>query len=423
VANAFLKFEQMMFDEVLEGFDDQLVIAKGAEFYTPPSAQDMERGADTIWRPMPYIATSYNGIDQTGNFGDILQMAVPVQVAQHKAVPGLMTSKNLRDKSQLMKFGKAAKQKLASDINLALLQTAALLGSIVSKRTVAASGYDDLADIDALMTEIGVDTNERLAFYSSRDYNKMAGNLAARATMTGKPTNAYEKAYVGEVANIDTYKNDQTYYLNAATAVTVTVNGANQYWVPASSSTDTLGNVTNVDNRFQNLTVTVTSSTIKVGDAFTIAGVNSVHAITKQDTGQLKTFRVTKIVSGAGGSGVIQITPAIISGGGGSRAELMYQNVTATPANGAAITFLNTVKASANPFFKRGALELIPGSFVVDPEDGWMSMSAETELGIKITYTRQGLIDNLNVKYRWDIDFGVGAVNTEMMGIQLFSQT
>jgi hypothetical protein len=39
--------------------------------------------------------------------------------------------------------------------------------------------------------------------------------------------------------------------------------------------------------------------TVKVGDAFTIAGVNAVHHITKQDTGQLKTFRITAIVSGS----------------------------------------------------------------------------------------------------------------------------
>jgi hypothetical protein len=89
----------------------------------------------------------------------------------------------------------------------------------------------------------------------------------------------------------------------------------------------------------------VTTSTVKVGDAFTIAGVNSVHHISKQDTGQLKTFRITRIVTGAGGTGTVEIEPPIISAGGGTRAEAEYKNVSATPANGAAITFLNTVTA------------------------------------------------------------------------------
>jgi hypothetical protein len=50
-----------------------------------------------------------------------------------------------------------------------------------------------------------------------------------------------------------------------------------------------------------------------VGDRFTIAGVNAVHHISKTDTGQLKTFTVTAIVSGAGGTGTIQISPPIIA--------------------------------------------------------------------------------------------------------------
>jgi hypothetical protein len=40
----------------------------------------------------------------------------------------------------------------------------------------------------------------------------------------------------------------------------------------------------------------VTSGTVKVGDKFTIAGVNAVHHISKADTGQLKTFTITAIV-------------------------------------------------------------------------------------------------------------------------------
>jgi hypothetical protein len=140
-----------------------------------------------------------------------------------------------------------------------------------------------------------------------------------------------------------------------------------------------LGQTVNVDNRYSNLTITATTyANIKVGDAFTIAGVNSVHMISKQDTGQLQTFRVV----GKPSAGVIQVAPAIISAQGATRPEVEYQNVTATPANGAAITWLNTVTAPLNPFFVRDTLLLIPGSFSVDPQDGWQTMRARTDLGI-----------------------------------------
>jgi len=422
MANDFTKQELVMFDEMLMGFDDMLIIAKGASIYNPTTAQEMERSNDRIWRPQPYIATSYDGFDQSANFGNITQLSVPVGLGLHKSVPGSMTAKNLRDPNQLAKYGDAAKQKLASDVNQSVMTTCCLMGSVVSKRTAAASGFDDVADIDAAFTEQGVDQADRLAFYSSRDYNSMASNLASRVLDNSKSLDAYEKAYIGEVSSFDTFKNDQNYRLTAAAGVTVKVNGANQYYVPVGHTTDALGNTTNVDNRYQNITISVGSGTVKVGDAFTIAGVNAVHHITKLDTGQLKTFRITDIVSGAGGSGVVTITPPIISAGGGSKAELEYQNVTATPADQAVITFLNTTTGRVNPFFIKKAVEIIPGSFAVEPEDGWAVLRGTTDLGIGITYVRQGSINDLTMKYRWDIDWGVGALNTEMMGIQMFSQ-
>jgi hypothetical protein len=43
--------------------------------------------------------------------------------------------------------------------------------------------------------------------------------------------------------------------------------------------------------------------------------------------------------------------------------------------------------------------------------------------GCRSRYIRQGEINDLSVKARLDIDYGVGALNPEMIGIQLFSQT
>lgn len=425
MANNFSKEERVMFDEVLEDFDDRLVISKAARKIDLGSPAEASRMGDRVWLRQPYAAVTYNGMDQTGNFGDIAQLSVPVGLGNHKSAPGLMSSKDLRDASQLKWYGQAAQKKLASDINFDLYNTVAYQGSVVSKITTAATGYDDVSLVDAQLTEIGVGADDRVIFYSPRDYNKMAGNLASRQNMTGKPTTAYERALIGDnIAGFEAFKNDQSIRLLAATATGVTINGANQRYVPVGSTVDATGNTTNVDNRFQVINITVTSGTVKVGDAMTFAGTNSVHHITKQDTGQLKTFRITRIVTGSGGTGSVEITPPIIAADSSpTRAELQYKNVTATPASGAAVTFLNTVTTAVNPFFVRDALVLIPGSFAVDPNDGWQVMRATTPMGIGITYARQGDINNFNVKYRWDVDYGVGLLNTEMAGIQLFSQT
>jgi len=417
--NQFTKQEQVMFDDVLEGFDDLLVISKAAEKYGDLTPEQQARASDRFWIPQPMISASFDGFDQTSNFGDTTELSVPVSIGFHKVVPIKYTAKDLRVESSLRQKGNSAKQKLASDINLALFNTVALQGSIVSKRTVAPTGFDDIALADAAMTEIGIGGGDRFYFAAPRVANAMAGDLAKRGTFSGAVQDAYERARLGiDVAGFEVYKNDQSIRLAAASGGATTINGANQKTVPVATSTGATGETENKDNRHTDLTITATTyANIKVGDAFTIAGVNSLHMISKQDTDQLQTFRVV----GKPSANVIRVYPAIIVAGG-TRAESEYANVTAAPANGAVITWLNTTAAELNPFFKKEALLLIPGTYAVDPDDGWQVMRATTPTGIAITYTRQGEINDLSVKARWEVDFGTALTQPQFAGVQLFGQ-
>jgi hypothetical protein len=420
--------ELVAFDNMVAGFDDMLVVAQEVEkFDMPGSAQEQARYSDKVWRPMPFIPAVYNGFDQTANFGNMTQLSVPVTVGIHKVTPISIGPKDGRDASAISRYFTNAGLSLASQVNLSVFTTAINNASLVSKRTVAATGYDDLAAMGAILTEQGIPNFDRKAFYSARDYLSMAGNIAKPATSDSPlARSAYERAYVKTIGNFDLFENDQSSILAAATATGVTITNTQPlFYTPVASTVDSDGNTTNIDNRRQIISIAVTTSTVKVGDAFTIANVNSVHHISKQNTGQLKTFRITRIVTGAGGTGTVEITPPIISNGGSTRAEAEYQNVNASPVNGAAITFLNTVSANANLFFVKGAIELIPGSFAVNSDDGWNLVAKGTtpKLGLPITYVRQGNINDLTVKARVEVDYGVGALNPEMIGIQLFSQT
>jgi hypothetical protein len=250
----------------------------------------------------------------------------------------------------------------------------------------------------------------------------MAANLAGRQTMNEKPTTAYERAMINSnISGFDVMKLDYTQRLLSAKGVGVTVTAANQFYVPVATTADINGGGINVDNRYQTLNLTVTSGAAKAGDAFTIAGVNAVHHITKQDTGQLKTFRIMA-VPGGGGTGAFQISPPIISGQGGSVAELQYQNVTATPAAGAAITFLNTADAAINPFWAESAIELLPGRVEFPQNAGMEVMRGSTEQGFELVMVKQGSIDSGNIKYRFDTFFGGVMNNPEMCGFTIFNQ-
>jgi hypothetical protein len=137
--NAFSKEERVAFEQIMEGFEDALVLSNNVSRYNTDSTM-MERTDNVIWRPQPYIAQTFDGTDQTANFQDFTQLAVPATLGFSKSAPWIMTALQLRDALQEGRLGDAAKQKLASDINVAIMNVAALQGSIFIKRTAAASG-------------------------------------------------------------------------------------------------------------------------------------------------------------------------------------------------------------------------------------------------------------------------------------------
>lgn len=91
-----------------------------------------------------------------------------------------------------------------------------------------------------------------------------------------------------------------------------------------------------------NLTVNALAAGLNIGDIITIAGVNAVNRITKQDTGELRQFAVTANV--AAGAVSIPIYPAIVPPVLGQ--PVQYQTVTASPADAASINPTNGMAAS-----------------------------------------------------------------------------
>lgn len=419
-SNDFSKEERVMFEEMLEGFNDQLVLSKLVSKYRT-DMQTMERAGDVIWRPQPYIMQSEDGMDQTGNFKGHTQLSVPATIGYSKSVPWIMDAKELRDATQEGNLLEAAKQRLASDVNIAIMNVAANQGTLVVPVATAASGYDDIALADAMMNEQGIAMGSRAIALSSRDYNKMAGNLAQRQTMTGKPATAYERAYVGVVAGFDTYKLDYANRIAAAggggSLTMNTLAAGGNYHIPKATSTATTLERGNVDNRYQRVTISSTTG-VAAGDCFTIAGVFAVHHITKESTGQLKTFRVMSVDSAT----TMTISPPIISAQGGTTAELQYQNVEVVPSATAAIVWLNTTAAAINPFWHKDAIELLPARLAIDTANGAQLMRGSLDNNVEVAFTKFFDGNTLKTKYRTDILFGVCNKQPEMTGIMLFGQ-
>ena len=426
MSNSFSKEERVAFEDLLEGFQDALVLSRHVNIYNTDQTM-MERANNTIWRPQPYIAQSISSTPGTpiSGYQGMTQLAVPATLGYSKTVPWEMTSLELRDALQEGRLGESAKQKLASDINVAIMSSAANLGSLVVPIGAAAGDYDDVALCDAIMNEQGVPDYDRFLALSSRDYNGLAGNLVGTARSFGnqKSDKAYERSYVGMVAGFDTYKMDYANRQAAAAgggSITIDTSGSGTQanYAPQATSTAVGGQI-NVDNRFQTVTVSSTTN-VAAGDAFEIDGVYAVHHITKQSTGQLKTFRVVSVTN----STTMVITPPIIGAQSTpTDAQLQYKNVeVSAPSNTAAITFLNVNAASVNVFWQRDSLEILPGRYAVPSDAGVAVMRATTDQGIELVLQKFYDIDSMTIKYRMDTLFGVVNKNPEMSGILLFNQ-
>ncbi len=148
MANSFAKQTVVAFEKQLERFEDQLVISKAFKQFRE-TGTTMERSNNTIWRPMPYIAQVFSGVNQTSNFDrNYTQLSVPVQLTTSQAAPFTLSPTEARDPLQEQRIIKAGLQGLASNINVSCSNIAALQGSVVNVRSTAASGFDDVAALD-----------------------------------------------------------------------------------------------------------------------------------------------------------------------------------------------------------------------------------------------------------------------------------
>lgn len=190
------------------------------------------------------------------------------------------------------------------------------------------------------------------------------------------------------------------------------VNGANQGLTNSGAT----------DNPYAATTSLVTdgwtaaaAARLNQGDTFTIAGVFSVNPETKQSTGVLQSFLVTAAVSSdASGNATIVISPAIIAGGA-------YQNVTARPADNAALTITS---GSANTAYTQNLVWHKDAVTFVSPKQelpGGMDMAYQASLadegGISLRFVRGYDITNNRFISRFDVLWGC-AVTLPNFGVR-----
>lgn len=220
----------------------------------------------------------------------------------------------------------------------------------------------------------------------------MAMTPLANATMVSAMTGLFNnQAIIGEnfkTGQMSTQlgmdflmsQNLPTHTVGVATG-TPLVNGANQGLINTGTADNPWAATTTIAT--DGWTVS-TTGILKAGDVVTFAGAYEVNPETKQSTGVLRDFVVTADVTSGASTGPCNliVSPAIIAGGA-------YQNVTALPADNAAIVVRTGTGGTAyaqNILFHKKAITL--ATIDMEQPNGVDMVSTKSYKGVSIRFLR-----------------------------------
>jgi hypothetical protein len=141
---------------------------------------------------------------------------------------------------------------------------------------------------------------------------------------------------------------------------------------------------------------------LKKGDVFTIAGVYGVNPQSRVSTNSLQQFVVTADVSSDGsGNATVPISPAITPTG-------QFQNVTASPADNAAITVVGAAGTvtTQNLAYHRDSITLATADLPLPGGVDMASRKADSQTGLSVRAVRQYNITTDQFPLRLDVLYG-----------------
>lgn len=372
---------------------------------TKEFAKKSYKVGDTVQYWKPYRFVGGNGLDYdpeaiTDQVGSVTVNQMPHVHFEWNLVERTL---DLREANEL--YGVPVAMALAAKINSMAATYAAnnALNSVGTPGTAPTTPLTYLTAGDVLC-ELGLPEGEELNLIINR---RMSSAYVNGTTNLFNPTGMLSKQYSkGEMVDSLGYNviRDQTINVrtNGTFGGSPVVNGGGQSGNDGNNGTMTL----NTNGWSSGAT------SLKLGDKFTIANVNSVHPQTRVSTGRLQIFTVQADISDTTGAINMVVAPAITATG-------PYQNVDSTPAASAVITVIGTT-ALAN--IQQGllmhknafAFVSVPLNEPASGSGGKMTQSTDPDTGLTMCHTVFFDGNKLVEKHRFDTLIGFGPLYKEM---------
>lgn len=407
MANDLNKQVNMFAKESLRILENELVMAKKVHNgYTSEFSQNpngFKKGA-TISINRPTDFTVRDGATMSAQ--DVEEGSTTITIDKQKGVDVEFTSKELTldiDKSGVReRVLKPAMIQLANAVDQSLMELYKDVPNWVGTPGQTVNSYLDFSKAPERMDEYAI-PSERCAVLAPGDHWGLLGSQTG-LFIEKEARRAYNKGSMGEIGGIDTYmsQNAPTHTVGIGTG-TPLVNGGSQdstYSAVMDGMTQSL-----VTDGWTNSQTGI----VKAGDVFTIANVYAVNPVTKATLPFLKQFTVTADANSGASTGPATLTiyPAIVASGA-------QQNVSAAPADNAAITLMGTGSTDyrQNLVFHKNAFALC--SVPLHMPEAAYNGARQTYKGINLR-----LIPTYNsttdvAGWRYDILYGVKAIDPRL---------
>ena len=415
------KIAEVMFEKAKETHEHQMQLIELTDFHEPDAGQ-MQNASNFVWYPVQQHAPIISGWDLTGLETGIIEETYPALLGTPNNDFVEMRADDLRDQRFWERRGAESGKKQATELNKDIASAVATQGSLFYRSNVT-SGYEFIAEAQAIMNERQAKNDGRVFILNDRDTLTFSGDLAARQTLQGRSEQTWNTGQIGQnVAEFDVYTASYLPNLTGGADPAVTVTG-DQAFVPSGGSVNaTTGVVTNVDYREASLVVN-DSSLVTVGDKFQLensgTAVQSIGLSDKQASGQAMTFTVIELPD----STHIKTYPKPIATGQAAITTLQeaYANINTQILSGATLTRLNIDASNkTNIFFDKSAVEVIGGSIPAElfaQYDGMKVITDTMSNGLQLYMVYDGDIATMTFRFRIFVWYGITVCNPSNCGV------
>lgn len=415
------KIAEVLFENAIDTYEDQTQLVEMTTVFEP-NAENMQNAGNFVWRSVQQHAPVLEGWDLTGQETGIIEETYPAILGTPKNDFVKQRADDLRDMTFWERRGKQSGRQQATELNSSIATLIKNTGSLFY-RSNATSGYNFVAEGQALLNERQAVADDRCFVLNDRDTLTYASDLAARQTLQGRPETTWKTGQIGQnVAEFDLYTGSYLPNLvgGADPATTVT---ADQSFAPQGGTVDaTTGIVTNFDYRSATIPVAA-SAAYNVGDKISIANggttVKSIGLADKNETNQAMTFTVVAKPSGT--SLTIYPKPIALDDPGLSVLEKAYANINTQILNTATVNRLNIdASAKTNLFWAKDSIEVVGGSIpanLFSQFSGNKVVTSRLKSGLDMYMVYDGDIDDMTFRFRLFTWYGLTNCNPSANGV------